>query len=224
VFVTSTDSNLTSAHVRYLEAQLYRRAKELGRIGLANATEPAGGADLPEADKADTDYFIRQILILLPVLGVEFLRGRTAEDEARCMAVQGPRSENSQTDADSPMFKLDVPKTGVAARAQVIDGEFTVLAESIIARKMTAQKDSQVLSSSTYARMSEQSEHYRKEGSIIDNISDERTARLVRNVQFTSPSAAAAFVQGHVTANGRIAWKTDDKRTYEAWESHAENI
>lgn len=221
VFATSKDANLTSAHVRYLESQLVKRAKETGRMRLTNADEPSGGAELPEADQSDMIYFIRQLLTLLPVLGVDFLRGRTMEDAS----LQSPSSQSNadagQTDGDSPVFELSVQKTGVAARAQVIDGEFTVLADSIIAAGMRAKTGSKVASSSTYVSMQALFEQYRDDGTIVINPDKEPgTARLTRNVQFTSPSSAAAFVQGHGTANGRTAWKTENGTiTYEMWES-----
>lgn len=69
VFVTSKDGNLTSAHARYIEAQLIQRAKEIGRIPLENGNEPTGGADLPEADASDMNHFIKEFLTILPVLG-----------------------------------------------------------------------------------------------------------------------------------------------------------
>lgn len=216
VLITSKDSNLTSAHVRYLEAQLCRRAKELKRIRLKNGNDPTGGAGLPEADKSDMDYFIQQILILLPVLGIEFLRGRTPEDTYRD---DQTTDDDNETSNDSPVFELVVPKTGVAAKAQVIDGEFTVLTDSLIARGMSTREGSKAASSAAYDRLAVQFQQYREDGTIRDDDHDDRLARLTRNVQFSSPSAAAAFVQGHVTANGRTMWRTEDKRTYEAWES-----
>lgn len=53
VVITSKDLNLTSAHVRYLEARLVRLVKAIGRVPLENGNEPTGGADLPEAGAVD---------------------------------------------------------------------------------------------------------------------------------------------------------------------------
>ena len=46
-----------------------------------------------------------------------------------------------------------------------------------------------------------------------------RTVRLTKDFVFTSPSAAAAVVQGHATANGRKDWVTAEGLTFAAWET-----
>lgn len=215
VFVTSKDSNLTSAHVRYLEAQLYQRATELKRMRLKNGNEPSGGAKLPEADKSDMDCFIQQMLILLPVLGVEFLRGRyTADARQEIHETSTAAAQNNST-----VFKLEVPRNKVMAKSQIIDGEFTVLADSIIASAVTAKEGTKAASSSTYNSLNALFQQYRDDGTIVPDPDDDHIAKLTRDVQFSSPSSAAAFVKGNVTANGRIDWRTEDGKTYAAWES-----
>ena len=61
------------------------------------------------------EYFIGQLQIMLPVLGVNAIRVR-------------PTNPAISTDPlESPVFTLTNPKAGVHASAQQIDGEFTVL-------------------------------------------------------------------------------------------------
>ena len=83
IIITSKDANPTSAHVRYLESRLVRIAKTVGRVSLENVQGPTGGADLPEADASDMDYFIEQVRILMPVLGYDIFRGRAASTPER---------------------------------------------------------------------------------------------------------------------------------------------
>ncbi|WP_225873103.1 GIY-YIG nuclease family protein [Cellulosimicrobium composti] len=215
VVVTSKDTNLTSAHVRYLESRLIRLAKSVGRVPLTNGNEPSGGADLPEADASDMDYFIDQVRILLPVLGVEILRGR--EQRGVGMTPVTPILVPAEPSAveSSPIFRL-TNRAGVNASAQVIDGEFTLLAGSVI---RAAMRDPSTGSESTLR-------HYASRGAIHANLvadaaigPNAQTVVTVRDHAFNSPSAAAAVVQGHGTANGRTAWATEDGTTFGAWES-----
>ena len=136
VFVTSKDGNLTSAHARYIEAQLIQRAKEIGRIPLENGNEPTGGADLPEADASDMNHFIKEFLTILPVLGVEVFRGRSSKWDDALKA-------GEELQYDSPIFQVSVKKHGGTAYGQIIDGEFTVLKGSAIAAEVT-RKDNVV--------------------------------------------------------------------------------
>lgn len=69
VVFTAKDSNLNKAHVRYLEARLLSIAAEAKRVELDNgaaSTLPA----LSEADEADMEAFLDDMLLIYPVLGV----------------------------------------------------------------------------------------------------------------------------------------------------------
>lgn len=66
VFV-SKDENLTKGHIKYLEDKLIRLGLDAGRGVLLNAQ--ASGSKLPEADQAEMDAFLDNMLKLLPVLG-----------------------------------------------------------------------------------------------------------------------------------------------------------
>ena len=73
VVITSKDANLTKAHGRYLESRLIELAARAGRVILDNGTAPTVPA-LPEADASDMDYFLSQLQIVLPVLGINAIR------------------------------------------------------------------------------------------------------------------------------------------------------
>lgn len=219
VVVTSKDTNLTSAHVRYLESRLIRLAKAIGRVPLTNGNEPSGGAELPEADASDMDYFIEQVRILLPVLGVDVFRGRAVR--APTAPPSGAEVNPSAEDADlppeevSPVFVL-TNRLGVDARAQVVDGEFTVLAGSLIAASMRLKDGS---TASTKRQFTARSAIHKK---VLDEAAEGAagaTVRLLRDFVFTSPSAAAAVVEGHATANGRKAWVTESGVMFGEWET-----
>ena len=114
VVITSKDTNLTKSHGRYLESRLIQLAAKAGRVSLENGTAPPT-PNLPEADASDMEYFIGQLQIMLPVLGVNAIRVRPAP------------SPQTADPVESPVFALSNAKVGVEARAQQIDGEFTLL-------------------------------------------------------------------------------------------------
>ena len=69
IIFTSKDANLNKAHVRYLESRLLMIAAEAKRAELENG---AGSAlpTLSEADRADMESFLADMLLIYPVLGV----------------------------------------------------------------------------------------------------------------------------------------------------------
>ena len=68
---TSKDQNLNKAHVRYLEARLVGLANEAKRCELDNANSPQLPS-LSEADTADAELYLADVLLCLPVVGVNF--------------------------------------------------------------------------------------------------------------------------------------------------------
>jgi hypothetical protein len=66
---TSKDQNLNKAHVQYLEARLVELAAEAKRAELDNGNVPQRPT-LSEADAADAEGFLGDLLLCLPVVGV----------------------------------------------------------------------------------------------------------------------------------------------------------
>lgn len=104
VVITSTDENLTKGHIRYLEARLIELATRAARVELENGTQPPR-APLPEADRSDMDYFVDQLHVILPVLGINAIRVRE----------QQPLVATAAADQVSPIFRLTHSKLGVVA-------------------------------------------------------------------------------------------------------------
>ena len=223
VIVTSKDANLTSAHVRYLEARLTQIAKTVARWTLTNVQEPTGGPELPEADASDMDYFIEQVRILMPVLGYDIFRGRTTAPPASASAPASPPVPANPAPAgpapgdapiDSPVFALRT-RQGVDARAQVLDGEFTVLQGSIVSGEM---RRSGKQAETTARQFAHRSAQHTDLLSTATPIPDSSLAQLTQDIVFTSPSAAASVVLGRASANGRVEWVAPDGLTYGVWE------
>jgi hypothetical protein len=68
VFIASNNS-LNTAHAKWLEHALVERAGQAKRSILDNGTEPQEPA-LSEAERADTRAFLREILQILPLVGL----------------------------------------------------------------------------------------------------------------------------------------------------------
>lgn len=80
---TSKDENLNKAHVQYLESRLVALAAEAKRAELDNGNVPQLPR-LAEADRADAEAFLADLLLCLPVVGVNLF--------------EKPKSEGRQSD------------------------------------------------------------------------------------------------------------------------------
>ncbi len=69
VAFTSKDDTLNKAHVRYLESRLLTLAPQVGRVVLDNGTAPTV-PPLSEADVAEADGFLAELLVVAPLTGV----------------------------------------------------------------------------------------------------------------------------------------------------------
>lgn len=179
----SKDENLTKSHIRFLEGRLLEEAKATARFTLDNAT--ASGSRLPEADRHDMEEFLEKIRQLLPVLGSELLTPVVSE--------QPPSGSN--------VLRTEIK--GVSATGQRTATGFVVFKGSqavLTPRPGAAQHVPFVLA---------KREALTKDGNLV--LEGDRLV-FTRDVEFSSPSAAAAVVQGG-SANGLIAWKNTTGRT-----------
>ena len=200
VIITSKDTNLTKAHVRYLESRLITIANQAQRMALVNSTAPSP-PPLPEADISDMEFFIEQLKIVLPVLNLNILRTRTKTNVIE--------NKDNNVQGNSPIFKLKIAKENITAQAQEIDGEFTVLEGS-------QARNNWVGKGTGYKLLREKLEN---DGSIKVPLTG--NAIFIRDVVFASPSAAAGVITGR-NANGRRAWKdTETGLRYGRWQDQA---
>ncbi len=179
VFV-SKDENLTKAHVRFLEGRLISEAKEIARFTLENGQ--ASGSRLPESDREDMEVFLSRVRQLLPVLGSDLLT---------------PVTQPSKSTPSGGM--LFCRSKGAEARGHRTPDGFVVFKGStaVFQERSAAHKWPSTIA-------------LRKK-LITDGTLElvEDLYRFTKDVEFSSPSAAAAVVQGG-SANGLIEWKTKD--------------
>lgn len=196
--VTSKDANLTKGHIKYLESRLITKAKEAGRCELVNGTDPEYDG-LPEADRSDMEFFLEQIQTLLPVLGFDFMRSQPKP--AAVAPVEGGAAV-----VVSPVFTGNVPKHGITARGQEIDGEFVVFKGSRVRRHWEGVE-------SSYTKLFND---LTLKG-VLKPTADDKHNEFTQDYAFASVSAAAAVVSGR-TANGRMHWLVEGTgQTYGQW-------
>ncbi len=179
VAFTAADENLNKAHVRYLEARLLSLAKTANQWVLENTVVP-NQPPLSEADRADADWFLAEMLLIYPVLGIDAFEV-VASDPAPAAG------------ADA----LIMDGRGVEARGRETKDGFVVLAGS------KARKDEVA---SAKPRLREHRQQLLARGVLND---DGRHCVFTQDYRFASPSTAASVLAGG-SANGRKAWTSAD--------------
>ena len=68
---TSKDDNLTRAHVKWLELELWQMLSEnVGKVAVANINRPTG-SNLPKADRATMSTYLANMVYVLEALGFD---------------------------------------------------------------------------------------------------------------------------------------------------------
>lgn len=183
VFFVSKDENLTKAHIRYLEGRLIEQARSAGRAVVMNGQ--ASGARLPESDREDMEIFLERVHQLMPVLGADALL---------------PIGSMPAASAQEQTLICEIK--GLKATGHPIPMGFVVFkgSQAVLKERASAHQYPYTL----VARMK----------LIEDGTLVKRGEHYVftRDVEFSSPSAAATVVHGG-SANGLLAWKTRSGKT-----------
>lgn len=111
---TSKDDNLNKAHVRYLEAQLIAMATRADRVTLVNGTAPPLPR-LSEADRADMEGFLADMLIILPLLGVvafEALERKAAPADRLVLSSKDAEASGAETSEGFLVFEGSYARAG----------------------------------------------------------------------------------------------------------------
>ena len=203
ILVSSLDDSFNEGYWGYLESRLLEIARTTKRCTLRDNVQAPQPRKLSEAQQSDAEAFLEQIRSILPVLGVNILRGthRTPEQQA------------PPPDIDSPIFTLTAPKRGVKARARVVGGEFIMLEGSRIVGKW-ANEGSKPSTRNSYRNYRDRHTKLVNDGSIAV---EGTIGILTRDIPFPSPSAAASVAVGY-SCNGRTAWKRTGG-TFGDWEN-----
>ena len=175
-FFISKDENLTKAHIKYLEGRLIDIARQTDRAIVMNVS--SSGAKLPESDREDMEVFLEKMLQILPILGVEAF-----VDTAKASLEAVERNE-----------MLTCSIKGLAATGYLTPNGMIVVkgSQAVVEDRPSAHRyGTQV-----------------KRLSLIEDgtlQSTDNALIFTKDVEFSSPSAAAAVIHGG-SANGLIAW------------------
>jgi hypothetical protein len=195
--ITSKDANLTKAHVRYLESRLVELAKSAGRANVANGTQPAS-KQLPESDVADMEFFLSQLQLALPLVGLDVIRPKLQI---------APAADGSIT-AKAIELRLVNKKHGVEAKGIFADGDFVVLEGS-----KAVVKDDFSQNSSAIVR-----KKLIDEG-VLTLDPNGSFYTFIKDAYFTSPSVAASVIMNS-NRNGRVEWRLiETGQTLKDWQS-----
>jgi hypothetical protein len=184
VFFVAGPGQLNKAHVQYLEAQLVARARAAKRMPLDNGNTPTEPT-LSEADRADMEVFLQNILGMLPVLGIHAFE----------------QSPLATTQNESPV--LICKGRGVVATGHDTPQGFVVRSGSF------AAKDEVPFLRQHFPRVCEHRVELLKNGVFV---ADGLQLRFTQDFTFSSPSLAAAVVLGR-PANGRTEWRDASGKT-----------
>ena len=183
VFV-SKDENLTKAHIRYLENRLLQEARTIGRYALENSN--SSNPKLPESDREDMEVYLSRIRQVLPVLGSDLL---------------SPIAGSVKLAHPQPQLVCRIKNA--IARGRRTEGGFVVFAKSTAVPAVRPSAEAQYPNTVALRKKL-----------IADNTLVEGDGLYVftKDVEFSSPSAAAAVIHGG-SANGLTAWKDESGKT-----------
>jgi len=181
VVFASKDDNLNKAHIRYLEARLIQLANAAKRVSVANGTAPPLPS-LSEADRADAEGFLREMLLILPILRI---------DAFESVSASAPSQVGEYPD-------LRLSGKGADGRGQDRPEGFVVFAGSIA-------RGDEVPSIHPWG--SQLRKALVESGVLVPG--EDGGFVFAEDRVFESPSRAAMVLLGR-SANGRIEWKTED--------------
>jgi hypothetical protein len=189
VYFISKDENLTKAHIRFLEGRLIDMARLAGKAIVTNSQ--SSGARLPESDREDMEIYLEKVNQLLPVLGVDLLV---------------PPATKERGGSEGRVLFCEIK--GLQARGHLSPDGLVVLkgSQAVLEERASTKK---------YPWPHNMRERLKAEGTLN---TEPNHLVFTRDIEFSSPSAAAAVIHGG-HANGLIAWKDKHGKTLKEIES-----
>lgn len=175
-FFITKDENLTKAHIKYIEGRLIDIARKAERSLVMNSQ--GSGAKLPESDREDMEVFLEKMQQVLPVLGIESF-------------VQTGLKTEEETKEDI----LSCNIKGLTATGYLTPNGIIVLkgSQAVLEERESAAKWPSVLVQRN--KLIEEGALIKQNGAYV----------FTKDVEFSSPSSAAATIHGG-SANGLTAW------------------
>ena len=202
VFI-SKDSNLTKAHVRYLEKRFYQIAKEnTTAFNLENSSEPPG-SKLPACDIDDLEEFLNCMVFVLQNLGIlDFakINNDNGIKEESTSEIFYLSLTNDRTDKNGSQLK---------AQLQVTNNGYRLLKGSYIEKNARES-----FHKHSYYPLRQKLENEK----VFIESEIEGVYILNKDIDFNASSAAASMVKNRAT-NGPKEWKLINGMTLDEWET-----
>jgi len=134
VFFVSKDENLNKAHIQYLECRLISLAQEAKRALLDNGNVPVLPS-MSEMDIADAEGFLDEVLLCLPVLGVNVFMKPAVSGHHGQLHLKGKDADAIGNETADGF----VVRVGGKARIDEVDSihkYITALRKSLVERKI----------------------------------------------------------------------------------------
>lgn len=200
IFFTGSNDQLNKTHVKFLEARLVQIAQSAKWIRLENRQNPT----LPsqsESERIRSEGFLRHVLEVLPLLGVDAFEATRQADPTSLSIPQ----------AESYGPRLVLRTRDIEAWATETSAGFVVEKGSTAMLEPTASMEAGVPAYfQLRATLIEQG--------VLAQAGDVFT--FAQDFAFESPSAAAAIIHGR-SANGRLEWKSEDGKTLKEIQTRA---
>ena len=228
VVFTSTDQGLHTTHVKYLEAELVKLARNSNRIDLMNGNNPRT-ASLSGAVLDEVKEYFSDVLDCFSVLGIGFfepsegetteakIHAKSHESSSRPKNPSMSRKTNSTSKHDRSFAGSDIlsiRSKGVVAYGYATGETFVVKAGSqAVKRETPSALNNPRFRHIPNLRRKLAEPRIDDHGSRIDPVLADRGTKyeFVEDYTFNSPSAAACTVLG-ASSNGYYAWRDDQGR------------
>lgn len=201
IIFISKDSNLTKAHVRYLEKAIYSISKQnITTLNLRNSAEPTG-SQLPDSDIDDMETFLKNMIFVLKNLGIiDF-----SIIEEKDLSIE-----------EEKIFYLKLTNNRIDENGNVLKAKLSITNEGykLIKGSFIESKERKSFNSHSYQILRKKIEN---EGLFKKSNYDEILI-LESDLTFDSPSAAASVVKNRLT-NGRKEWILKDGTTLDDYEN-----
>lgn len=176
----STDAQLQRGNAEYLEYAFYQKAHDAGRYIVDNTNAP-GAKNISLSDKIFCDNFLLDCDLLSRIMGRPIFD--SPDDDAKIISTEGKLFINNSDRVGNNDLKF-VNATGYQVSTEEFENGFTVLADSIITKEVTAKASKSIRDMRRFLKR----HGYIKEedGKLI----------FVKEYTFASPGIAASVVLG----------------------------
>ncbi|MEY3200900.1 MAG: hypothetical protein RIR70_450, partial [Pseudomonadota bacterium] len=207
VFFTAEGGRLNKAHVQHLESRLVALAREASLADLENGNQPLTPA-LSEEEHASAENFLREILLMLPLLGFwQFDEDRQDEADAELQEDAQQKIAEKRNGKRASVYSglprgmqfTFISSTGMRSRLELVDGGVVV--------KMGSEA---VLEPKHHFEIHGASYAAKRRELIESGILQEKDGRYVFSEDqfFASASAAASVIAGQ--NHNADHWAADD--------------